>query len=100
MTAHAAPYDYCKIWDSVQYTKCETCLTPGNHVVTSNLMTVLEAACQQKPTNGHKVSVSAPPFTNNVIRVTDPAPQGNFGQNSAIKLKIHLKYTHKRLINQ
>ncbi|KAH8882852.1 hypothetical protein GQ53DRAFT_700411 [Thozetella sp. PMI_491] len=68
-------YDYCNKWDEAQVTKCSLCLTAlddGHYI--NNYLTVLDAACQQKPAEGSTVSVSGTVFDKNPIHITTPTP--------------------------
>jgi hypothetical protein len=73
LTAQAAQYDFCQQWIGVQVPKCSACLTAGDsgHFL-NNYLTLLDAACTQKPVAGSTLSIEGDPFSTVPINITTP----------------------------
>lgn len=71
----AATLDYCDQWVPARVSPCEQCLTQlPNGQLLSNYLTMLDAACQQKPGNGSTISIQGSPFASTPVVITEPSP--------------------------
>jgi len=70
--------DYCNKWDQGFYTPCSACLvqlTPDQGgIYDNNYVSILEAACEQKPAPGSTVSISGDPFSAAPVTIVAPSP--------------------------
>ena len=57
----------------MQVPKCSACLTAGDNHYLNNYLTILDAACQQKPAIGLTLSVEGEPFSTTPINITAPS---------------------------
>ncbi|KIH90851.1 hypothetical protein SPBR_00364 [Sporothrix brasiliensis 5110] len=74
LTVDVAPYGYCDGWIEVQVPKCTACLGSGfSNSFMENYVTILDAACIQKPNAGTTLSVSGTPFSTIPMNVTTPS---------------------------
>jgi len=74
LSATASAYDYCSVWDSGQVPKCSACVRAGEAAYLHNYVTILDAACLQRPAPGSRVSVDGTPFSTVPINITLPTP--------------------------
>lgn len=76
-TSGVGAFDYCSIWQADQTTKlCKPCLQRGdqpNPKYWGNYVTVLEAACLQRPKAGQALSLEGSPFSPNPMTITTPS---------------------------
>jgi hypothetical protein len=73
MTTSVGAYDYCQNWEQDMVPKCSPCLLAlQDGVYTNNYMTILEAACEQKPAPGSTVSIDGDPFSTTPIVIVPP----------------------------
>jgi hypothetical protein len=73
MTTAVGAYDYCQNWEQDMVPKCSPCLLAlQDGVYTNNYMTILEAACEQKPAPGSTVSIDGDPFSTKPIVIVPP----------------------------
>ncbi|KAK4127949.1 hypothetical protein N657DRAFT_565381 [Parathielavia appendiculata] len=73
MTTVVGAYDYCSNWELDMMSHCGPCLQGldgGIHI--NNYMTILQAACEQKPAPGSTVSIDGDPFGTTPIVVVPP----------------------------
>lgn len=69
----AGAYDYCTDWASVRVPACTSCLNNlDNGFYLRNYITMLDAGCQQRPTNGSTLSIAGSPFDRRPVNATDP----------------------------
>jgi len=68
-------FDYCNHWEGSRVGPCTSCLVqlPNGHFL-SNYITMLDAACQQKPGNGSTISIQGSPFETTPVVITTPSP--------------------------
>jgi hypothetical protein len=74
-SATASALDYCNHWAYPRVGNCQQCLVqlPNGHFL-SNYLTMLDAACQQKPGNGSTISIQGSPFETTPVVITTPSP--------------------------
>ncbi|KAK3327350.1 hypothetical protein B0T19DRAFT_441347 [Cercophora scortea] len=68
--------DYCQKWDSAQVARCSSCLNalPDGYFL-NNYVTMLEAACEQKPAVGSTISIAGDPFSSDTpVSIVTPSP--------------------------
>jgi hypothetical protein len=58
----------------VQVPKCSLCLQAGEDYFINNYLTILDAACAQKPDPGATLSVAGQPFSTIPMNITTPTP--------------------------
>ncbi|KAK4100098.1 hypothetical protein N658DRAFT_428205 [Parathielavia hyrcaniae] len=64
-------YEYCSRWEEDLMGQCSPCLQIRN-MQFNNYMTILQAACEQKPAPGSTVSIDGDPFGTTPIVVIPP----------------------------
>jgi hypothetical protein len=79
MSTAAPTFDYCSRWETDQVPHCGPCLVPletdvVDGISQNNYMTVLEAACEQRPAPGSTVSIQGDVFGSNPIVIVTPEP--------------------------
>ncbi|KAK0626307.1 hypothetical protein B0T14DRAFT_391954, partial [Immersiella caudata] len=74
-SASAPGLDYCSHWAYPRVSNCQACLVrlPNGHFL-SNYLTMLDAACQQQPSNGSTISIQGNPFETTPVVITTPSP--------------------------
>lgn len=78
MSTTAGALDYCKKWHQESYPRCSECLIPLQMdkirgIYQNNLLTILEAACEQKTDPGFTVSIAGDPFDPTVaVAIVEP----------------------------
>jgi hypothetical protein len=78
LTTAVGAYDYCQSWEQDwALTHCGPCLVALDNggVQLNNYVTILEAACEQKPASGSTISIDGNPFGEEPITIV--APQEN-----------------------
>lgn len=77
-TSKIPTYDYCSKWESHRVGPCTSCLAQldegRNGHFFSNYVLTLEAACQQRPSNGSTVSIQGGVFETTQVVITTPMP--------------------------
>ncbi|KAL2179226.1 uncharacterized protein P884DRAFT_220386 [Thermothelomyces heterothallicus CBS 202.75] len=83
MSTSVGALDYCSKWDQGFYPPCSECLIPlqQDHlrgIYENNYVTILEAACEQRPDPGFTVSIAGDPFDPNVaVSIVEPHPDAS-----------------------
>src|SRR3569833_3311169 len=63
LTSKTGSLDFCESWLSNQVPKCSACLVAGENHFLNNYLTMLDAACQQKPDNKTTLAIQGSPFS-------------------------------------
>jgi len=74
LTSKTGSFDFCESWLSNQVPKCSACLVAGENHFLNNYLTMLDAACQQKPGVGSTLSIQGSPFSTVPVNITTPTP--------------------------
>jgi hypothetical protein len=74
LTTAVGAYDYCRNWEQDRVPHCGPCLVglDNGGVYLNNYMTILQAACEQKPDPGSTISIDGDPFNDEPIVIVDP----------------------------
>ncbi|KAL1876883.1 hypothetical protein VTK73DRAFT_9036 [Phialemonium thermophilum] len=75
LTTDGGAFDFCQNWIGTQVEKCDECLVAGNQHYFSNFVTMMDAACRQKPAPGNTISIAGDPFSTVPVNVTTPSPK-------------------------
>ncbi|EPE02926.1 centromere microtubule binding protein cbf5-like protein [Ophiostoma piceae UAMH 11346] len=73
MSTSVGSYDFCQDWIEASVPKCEACLAAGDDYFTRNYVTILDAACRQKPSSGSTLSITGTPFATTPMNITTPS---------------------------
>lgn len=74
-TKSVEAFGYCERWEHHRVAACTSCLhnlDDGHYL--ANFMTILEAGCQQQPSNGSTISFAGNPFETTPVVITTPSP--------------------------
>ncbi|KAG9246246.1 hypothetical protein BJ878DRAFT_417407 [Calycina marina] len=74
LSPNASTYSYCALMPEVKVTDCHNCLAAQTQqFFLTNMLTVLDAACQQQPTPGNLLAIEGSIFSKIAVNITDPA---------------------------
>ncbi|KAL2130890.1 hypothetical protein VTI74DRAFT_5820 [Chaetomium olivicolor] len=76
MSTTVGAFDYCSNWQENAVGHCGPCLIPldDHGIYLNNYVTILEAACEQKPAPGSTISIEGDPFDTKPIIIVPPQP--------------------------
>jgi len=78
LTRDFESYEYCAVWpvnDIEHFQYCVDCLHGLRQFSVANIVTALQAACQQQPQEGVNLGIDGEIFSSVTVNITDPEPR-------------------------